>query len=127
MLKPLTWVVPWSLLVGLVVTLVFLGHMNWKPLADCGQRNTPPYRLYSLPGGCHTIEEGYPVRFLSSYPTLQGNPGGVWRTASLASNPYINKGGLIEDWLVWSVVSFTVLYAFGVRRQPRTVPQRAVI
>jgi hypothetical protein len=122
MLKPLAWVVPWGLLAGLLLTLVFLGQMGWKDLSGCGQKTSFPYRLYSLPGGCTTIEEGYPVRFLSSFPVLEQNPGAAWRTASLGSAPYINKRGLIEDWLVWSLISCSVLYIVGARRRRRTVP-----
>jgi hypothetical protein len=96
--------------------------MDWKDLSDCGQTASFPSRLYSLPGGCTTIEEGYPVRFLSSFPVLEQNPGAAWRTASLGSAPHINKRGLIEDWLVWSLVSCSVLYIVGASRQPRTVP-----
>lgn len=86
-LKPLAWMVPWGLLAGLLLTLVFLGQMGFKDLSDCGQAATAPYRLYSLPGGCTTIEEGYPVRFLSSSPVLEQNPGAAWRTASTRSCP----------------------------------------
>jgi hypothetical protein len=126
MLKPLAWVVPWGLLAGLLLTLVSLGQMGWKPLSDCGQRNSAPYSLYSLPGGCSTIDEGAPVRFLSSDPVLEQNPGGAWRTASVGSAPLINKHGLVEDWLVWSLTSWSVLYIaaliVGTSRQSRTAP-----
>jgi hypothetical protein len=76
MLKPLAWwVIPWSLLAGIILTLLCLGSMTWEPLTDCGQRISPPPTLYSPPGGCFTIDEGYPVRFLSSSPLLEQNPG----------------------------------------------------
>ncbi|MBO0832071.1 MAG: hypothetical protein J2P28_24640 [Actinobacteria bacterium] len=109
-IKPPSWLVPWSLLAGLLLTLAFLGSMDWKQIPDCGQRSTAPYTLYSLPGGCATITEGYPVRYLSTTPTLEENPGGSWRTASLASNPIINKLGLVEDWFIWSIATFVILY-----------------
>jgi hypothetical protein len=108
-IKPLSWVVPCSLLVGLLLTLVLLGTMDWKQIPDCGQRSAAPYTPYSLPGGCSTITEGYPVRFLSTSPVLEENPGGSWRTADLASSPIIDKHALVEDWFIWSLAAFAVL------------------
>jgi len=121
---PAWWVVPWSLLAGMILTLVFLGSMNWKPLSDCGQAISPPYRQYSLPGGCATIDEGYPVRFLSGTPTLEQNPGTGSRYADVNSVPVIDKGGLAEDWLIWSIVSCLALYIVSSRR--RTDAGRAI-
>jgi len=110
-LKPLAWwVLPWGLLVGGLLTLVFLGQMSWKPLSGCGQTSSSPYRPYSLRGGCATIDEGYPVRFLSSAPGVAANPGTRSRDAYVSSAPIINKGGLAEDWLIWSLVSCVGLY-----------------
>jgi hypothetical protein len=116
-LKPLPWwVIPWSLLAGIILTLLCLGVMTWKPLTDCGQRTSPPYSPYSPPGGCVTIEEGYPVRFLSSEPLLEQNPGTSSRVAEVSGVPVINKGGLAEDWLLWSIVSGLALYIVWARR-----------
>jgi hypothetical protein len=113
-LRPPNWVIPWSLVAGLLLTPAFLGTMNWKQISDCGQRSSPPYTLYSLPGGCYTIAESYPVRLLYTAPDLEANPGGTVRTASLGSTPIISKGALAEDWLVWSLVAFAVLYGLVV-------------
>ena len=117
MLKPLAWwVIPWSLLAGIIVTLLCLGSMTWKPLTDCGQSVSPPYRLYSPPGGCTTIDEGYPVRFLSSTPLLEQDPGTSSSKGGVSGVPVINKGGLAEDWLIWSIVSCLALYIVSARR-----------
>ena len=104
------WMIPWGLLAGIILTLLCLGSMNWKPLADCGQQTSPPYSLYSPPGGCFTIDEGYPVRFLSSEPSIEQNPGASSRDAGVSGVPVISKGGLAEDWLIWSMVSCLALY-----------------
>ena len=126
-LKPLAWwVLPWGLLAGLLLTLAFLGQMNWKPLSDCGQRPWPSARPYSLRGGCATIDQGYPVRFLSSVPDVEADPGASVSDANVSSSPVINKGGLAEDWLIWSVVSCLALYIVSPAkraggRQDRTV------
>jgi hypothetical protein len=119
-LRPLAWwVIPWGLVAGMILTLLCLGSMNWKPLADCGQRTSPPYTLYSPPGGCFTIDEGYPVRFLSSEPGLEQNPGASPREAGVSGVPVISKGGLAEDWLIWSIVSCLALYIVSALRTVR--------
>ena len=110
------WVIPWGMLAGIILTLLCLGAGTWEPLADCGQRVSPPYSLYSPPGGCSTIAEGYPVRFLSSEPLLEQNPGTSSREAGISDAPVINKAGLAEDWLIWSIVSCLALYAVSARR-----------
>jgi hypothetical protein len=116
--KPMAWwMLPWGLLAGLLLTLAFLGQMNFKALSGCGQATSAPYRTYSLPGGCSTIEEGYPVRFLSSSPVLEQNPGAAWRTANVGSAPVMDVGGLAEDWLVWSLVSSAALYVLWPARR----------
>jgi hypothetical protein len=116
-LKPVAWwVLPWGLLAGMILTLLFLGSQTWKPLTDCGQRASPPYSLYSPPGGCFTLEEGYPVRFLSSYPVLEQNPGTSSRPAGLGASQVISKVGLGEDWLIWSAASCLVLYLLSARK-----------
>ena len=110
-LKPLAWwVLPWGLLVGGLLTLVFLGQMSWKPLSGCGQTSSSPYRPYSLRGGCATIDEGSPVRFLSSAPGVAANPGTSPRDADVSGASFLTKGGLAGDWLIWSLVSCVGLY-----------------
>ena len=65
-LKPLAWwVLPWGLLAGLLLTLAFLGHMDFRNLPGCRQPVYGPPLPHPL-ARCDTIEEGYPVRFLSS-------------------------------------------------------------
>jgi len=109
--KPLAWwVLPWGMLAGGLLTLVFLGQMSWKPLPDCGQIPWPSARPYALRGGCATINEGYPVRFLDSVPGVEAKPGTSARDAYVSSAPVISKGGLAGDWLIWSAVSCLALY-----------------
>jgi hypothetical protein len=116
-LKPLArWVIPWGLVAGIIMTLLSLGSGTWEPLTDCGQKVSPPYSLYSPPGGCSTIGEGYPVRFLSSEPLLEQDPGTSSRMARVSGVPVISKGGLAEDWLIWSIVSCLALCLVSARR-----------
>lgn len=122
-LKPLAWwVVPWGLLAGLLLTLAFLGNMDFRNLPGCRQTVYGPRLPHSL-ATCDTIDEGYPVRFLSSYPYLEQDRG---RTSNLSGVdiggvPVINKGGLAEDWLVWSLVSCLALYIVSPAK-PRQYP-----
>ena len=64
------------------------------------------------------------MRFLSSTPTLEQNPGTGSRYADVNSVPVIDKGGLAEDWLIWSIVSCLALYIVSSRR--RTDAGRAI-
>ena len=60
-LKPLAWwVVPWGLLAGLLLTLAFLGQMDFRNLPGCRQPVYGPRLPHSL-AMCDTIEEGYPA------------------------------------------------------------------
>jgi hypothetical protein len=113
-----SWVVPWGLLAGLLLTLAFLGNMNFIALQGCRQTVFGPLLSHSL-AGCFTLEEGYPVRFLSTYPSVEQDSG---RSSDIASVsivgvPVINTGALFEDWLIWSAVSCSVLYAASLTRE----------
>lgn len=56
------------------------------------------------------------MRFLSSEPLLEQNPGTSSREAGVSGVPVINKGGLAEDWLIWSIVSCLALSIVSARR-----------
>jgi hypothetical protein len=88
---PRVWMVLTALLLGLVVTLLFLGSMDWGTLPGCGPAGAA---LAQLPDRCIVLQEGLPLRFLSAY---QGAP-------------VIGKRALVEDWAQWSLVSFSGLY-----------------
>ena len=95
--SPLGWPVPraWVLLGGLVggfiVTLLYLGSMNFQPVPGCGPRGAT---MQQLPERCITLAEGYPLRFLSAYQ----------------NTPEINKAAMARDWGQWSLVSSSALY-----------------
>lgn len=123
--KPLMqWMVPWGLVAGITLTLLSLGAMNWQQLKGCGERTSPPYGAYSPPGGCATLVEGYPVRFLSTQPVLEEDPGTGSRRAGVGGVPVINKVGLAEGWLIWSVVSCSAIYVVTRRRRTFSVRHR---
>jgi|HubBroStandDraft_6_1064221.scaffolds.fasta_scaffold489016_1 hypothetical protein len=88
---PRLWMVLTALLAGLVVTLLFLGSMDWGALPGCGPAGAA---LAQLPDRCFVLQEGLPLRFLNAD---QGVPD-------------ISKTALIEDWAQWSLVSFSAIY-----------------
>jgi hypothetical protein len=109
--RRLVRILPWGLLGGILLTFAFLGHMAWKQLPDCRQTIFGPRLTHPL-AGCATLEEGYPLRFLSSRPWVEQDTG---RTSSIAAvsiggEPVIHGFALAGDWLVWSVASCGVLY-----------------
>jgi hypothetical protein len=97
--KPRGWMLPGSLLAGLVITLLLLSHMGWTAIPGCGPASASPAHL---PGRCIGLAEGYPLRFLFGHDV-----------------PYIDKLALIKDWAQWSLVSGSVLYGFQVLRLGR--------
>jgi hypothetical protein len=119
------WVLPWGLLAGLLITILFSGaSTNWKslPRSDCGDTTSFPLSSYALHGGCITLEDGYPVKFLSTAPSIEADPGTPARDAGVIGQPALDPIGLAADWLIWSLVSCLTLYYFsrprGTRRHP---------
>ena len=88
---PPLWMMLTALLVGVVVTLLFLGSMDYAALPGCGQAGATTAQL---PNSCFGLQQGFPLRFLAAYQGI----------------PQINKAALIKDWAQWSLVSFSVLY-----------------
>lgn len=106
--QPRGWMLPWSLLAGLVITLLLLGQMDWTAVPGCGPAGAP---LARLPDRCIGLAEGYPLRFLFGYQDV----------------PVIDKLALIKDWAQWSLVSGSALYALhmlrlGRQEQPDPAP-----
>jgi hypothetical protein len=83
--RPPAWLLPWGLLAGVLLTLAFLGNMDFVAIAGCQP---------AASDACHTLAEGYPLHWLSAY---QGNPD-IW------------KGGLLRDGTQWSLATTALLY-----------------
>ncbi len=98
--QPRGWMLPGSLLAGLVITLLLLSHGGWTAIPGCGPASAS---LARLPGRCIGLAEGYPLRFLFGHQDV----------------PYIDQLALIKDWAQWSLVSGSVLYAFQLLRRGR--------
>ena len=106
---PPLWMVLIALLTGLVVTLLYLGNMDWAAIPGCGQAGAA---LAQLPSRCFGLTQGYPVRFLTA---TQGTPE-------------IDKRALIEDWAQWSLVSFSAFYILWLlHRRPEPPCDRAPV
>lgn len=76
--------------IGEFVKFAHLGPAGWNPSV------LGLLAIYAaqLPGRCFGLQEGLPLRFLSAYQGV----------------PEIGKRALVEDWALWSLVSFSVLY-----------------
>jgi hypothetical protein len=98
--RPRPWMLPWGLLAGLVITLLFLAQMRWTQLPGCGPAGAP---LAHLPARCIGLAEGYPLQFLYGYQGV----------------PKIDKLALMKDWAQWSLISTSALYAFELLRAGR--------
>jgi hypothetical protein len=89
---------------GFIVTLCYLGSMDFQPVPGCGPQGAT---VAQLPDRCFALAEGYPLRFLSADQNI----------------PVINKSAMARDWVQWTLVSWSVLYlTFGsYRSAPVTV------
>ena len=89
---PPWWMAAVALAAGVLITLLFLGSMDWQSVAcTATQRSAPPTH-------CVTLAEGYPVHFLSAVPSAN------------SAYPVINKAAAAEDVTVWIVLSFAACY-----------------
>jgi hypothetical protein len=80
-----------ALAAGVIITLLFLGSMDWQSVACAAPRSAP--RTH-----CVTLAEGYPVHFLRAIPSAN------------SAYPVINKSAAAEDVMVWIVLSFAACY-----------------
>lgn len=96
---PPLWLILAGLLAGLVVTLLYLGNMQWAALPGCGPAGAATDQL---PGRCIRLAQGYPLRFLMADQNI----------------PLIDKAALTKDWAQWSLVSFSVCYVLWLSRGP---------
>jgi hypothetical protein len=89
---PPWWMVAVALAAGVIITLLFLGSMDWQSVAcSVAPRSVPPAH-------CVTLAEGYPVHFLSAIPSAN------------SAYPVINKAAAAEDVTIWIVLSFAACY-----------------
>jgi hypothetical protein len=101
---PPAWLLLGGAVGGFIVTLCYLGSMDFQPVPGCGPQGAT---VAQLPDRCFALAEGYPLRFLSADQNI----------------PVINKSAMARDWVQWTLVSWSVLYlTFGsYRSAPVTV------
>jgi hypothetical protein len=98
-----------ALLAGLVVTLMYLGSMDWAAIPGCGPAGAA---IAQLPSRCFALVQGYPLPFLTA---SQGTPE-------------IDKAALVKDWAQWSLVSFSVFYLLWlVQRRPAPLHDQSFV
>jgi hypothetical protein len=83
--RPPSWLLPWGLFLGVVLTLVYLGNMSAVAVPGCRP---------AASGACSVLAEGYPLR---------------WLTVS-HGNPVIDKDALVRDCAQWVLSCSSVLY-----------------
>jgi hypothetical protein len=83
--RPPMWLLPWALLAGALLTLAYLGSMDWIAIAGCRP---------AASGACIALAEGYPLRWLTAHQ----------------NEPVVFKGALLKDCAQWVLVSMSVLY-----------------
>jgi hypothetical protein len=105
---PPWWMAAVSLAVGVLITLLFLGSMDWQSVACAATQRSSPLTH------CVTLAEGYPVHFLSAIPSAN------------SAYPVINKAAAAEDVTVWIVLSFAACYLIWLpsRRPAQTAAAR---
>jgi hypothetical protein len=83
--RPPTWLLPWGLLAGVLVTLACLGDMNYSPIPGCQATASDT---------CSALARGYPLHWLIADQNY----------------PLIFSGALLKDCVQWALVSMSVLY-----------------
>ena len=84
--RPPGWLLAWGVLLGVIVTLVFVFHSGLDPVSGCSP---------AAGDSCYVFGQGYPVR---------------WLTAGQATSR-VHVGSLVKDCAQWTLVSWSVLYA----------------
>jgi hypothetical protein len=98
--RPPPWLLPWGLVLGALVTLAYLGSMDWVTVPGCRP----------AADACQAIAEGYPLRWLTSHHNV----------------PVIDKYALVRDFTQWALASSSVLYVAWLRLRPYSpVPELA--
>lgn len=101
-IRPPAWILPWGMLGGVAVTLLFLAQMGYAPLPGCGIPGTP---ASLLPERCIGLWQGYPLRFLVAD---QGEARVV-------------TSHLLMNWAQWSLLCCSALYAIWWLAKPARI------
>lgn len=83
--RPPGWLLSWGLLAGVLLTLAYLGSMDFIAIPGCRP---------AASDACSALAEGYPLRWLTAYQ----------------NEPVLLKGALLKDCAQWALASTSVLY-----------------
>ena len=98
--RPPSWLLPCGLVLGVIVTLAYLGSMDVVTAPGCRP---------AAAEACSVLAEGYPLR---------------WLTAP-QSTPVIDKYALVKDCAQWALACSSVLYVAWLRLRPEPAPTQA--
>jgi len=103
---PPWWMAAFAVVAGLIITLLFLGSEDFRPVS-CTPNS-------GAPAQCTVLAQGFPVHYLTVVP--DGN----------FSYPVIYKGAAAEDMAIWTVLSFGACYLMWLpsRRPAETAAPR---
>ena len=95
--RPPSWLLPWGLFLGVVLTLAYLGSMDVAAAPGCRP---------AAAEACSVLVQGYPLRWLTA-------PKGT---------PVIDKYALVKDCAQWTLACSSVLYLAWLQLRPRPSP-----
>jgi hypothetical protein len=98
--RPPSWLLPWGLFLGVVLTLAYLGSMDMAAVPGCRP---------TAAEACVVLAEGYPLRWLTT-------PQGIL---------VIDKYALVRDCAQWALACSSVLYLAWLRLRPGPAPAQA--
>jgi hypothetical protein len=110
-LRPPAALLVLGVLAGLVVTLLYLGHMTYL--------SYPAFRGAPL-SGCDHGDAGRLPASLCQQTLAEGAPL-YWLTAFQGS-PVVDWAAMARDWVQWTVVSGSLLYGFRLSTRARYEP-----
>ena len=98
--RPPGWLLAWGVVLGVIVTLVYVYHSGLDPVSGCSP---------AAGDSCYVFGQGYPVR---------------WLTAGQATSR-VHVGSLVKDCVQWTLLSWSVLYAGWLWLRPASRQQAA--
>lgn len=117
---------PYSIIAGLVITLLLMGQMRWDNYQGCVQYNASYVNIRRV--SCASMEYGYPLKFakagtfiqVSSLSPDKGSQKFVDESAIIRYRPW----NFIADTAIWSAVSLALLMLIASRYRPRRRPAK---